>query len=342
MVEPDRSGLPLESRHVRSRLPNDAQYHLRTSQSSSIQRSLTLLDPSTPRTRRRPKPRLPKSIPFIAPMEPYPTCQVWEQTARCFCSKWEREERELTAWSSQGILVAIGGATSTQYVDNSVLDVFDIGKGGWTKQATLGDTIGEFLWRLILNLDFAHPSCRLSSKPLRRSRERQGRRDPHPPNLQCVVVCFSPLCAPALTTLLQSLWRSKTQSDQPRLGSLHPYDPFVHLDLCWRLPSWAAIWSSWASVRVAGKPADRDGRPGFVGLDLRSAGAFSLSDAGMEPDPSLQGLYVYDVSKSAWQNSYTTGTTVRSRSPPSSCPSLLTPLDCSTRLLPSSPTSLAA
>lgn len=41
--------------------------------------------------------------------------------------------------------MAVGGATSTQYVDNSVLDVFDIGAGGWTKQATLGDTIGESL-----------------------------------------------------------------------------------------------------------------------------------------------------------------------------------------------------
>ncbi|KAI5477155.1 Kelch-type beta propeller domain containing protein [Pseudohyphozyma bogoriensis] len=42
-----------------------------------------------------------------------------------------------------GILVAIGGATDTAYVDNSVLDVFDIGAGGWTKQATLGNTIGS-------------------------------------------------------------------------------------------------------------------------------------------------------------------------------------------------------
>ncbi|GAA5880857.1 hypothetical protein JCM1840_003301 [Sporobolomyces johnsonii] len=43
---------------------------------------------------------------------------------------------------NQGLLVSVGGATDSQYVDNSVLDVFDIGAGGWTKQSTLGDTIG--------------------------------------------------------------------------------------------------------------------------------------------------------------------------------------------------------
>ncbi|KAM0750944.1 hypothetical protein T439DRAFT_343057 [Meredithblackwellia eburnea MCA 4105] len=45
--------------------------------------------------------------------------------------------------NNKGILVAVGGATATQYVDNSVLDVFDIGANGWTKQSTLGDTIGS-------------------------------------------------------------------------------------------------------------------------------------------------------------------------------------------------------
>lgn len=43
----------------------------------------------------------------------------------------------------KGILVAIGGATETKFVDNSVLDVYDIGARGWTKQSTLGDTMGE-------------------------------------------------------------------------------------------------------------------------------------------------------------------------------------------------------
>ncbi|GAA5936076.1 uncharacterized protein JCM15063_002700 [Sporobolomyces koalae] len=42
----------------------------------------------------------------------------------------------------KGILVSIGGATDRQYVDNAVLDVYDIGAQGWTKQSTLGDTIG--------------------------------------------------------------------------------------------------------------------------------------------------------------------------------------------------------
>ncbi|GAA5985185.1 hypothetical protein JCM10908_002559 [Rhodotorula pacifica] len=43
----------------------------------------------------------------------------------------------------KGILVSIGGATATQYVeDGSVLDIFDIGAGGWTRQSTLGDRIG--------------------------------------------------------------------------------------------------------------------------------------------------------------------------------------------------------
>ncbi|GAA5825789.1 hypothetical protein JCM5353_001428 [Sporobolomyces roseus] len=44
--------------------------------------------------------------------------------------------------NNQGILISIGGATDTQYVDNAVLDVYDIGAEGWTKQSTLGDTIG--------------------------------------------------------------------------------------------------------------------------------------------------------------------------------------------------------
>ncbi|BGP26831.1 hypothetical protein JCM10295v2_005792 [Rhodotorula toruloides] len=44
----------------------------------------------------------------------------------------------------KGILVSIGGATSTQYVeDGAVLDVYDIGSGGWTKQSTLGARPGS-------------------------------------------------------------------------------------------------------------------------------------------------------------------------------------------------------
>ncbi|BGP19111.1 hypothetical protein JCM10213v2_007198 [Rhodosporidiobolus nylandii] len=43
----------------------------------------------------------------------------------------------------KGILVSIGGATETQYVDNSVLDVYDIGAQGWTRQATTGTTMGR-------------------------------------------------------------------------------------------------------------------------------------------------------------------------------------------------------
>lgn len=45
---------------------------------------------------------------------------------------------------NKGILVSIGGATSTQYVeDGAVLDVYDIGSGGWTKQSTLGARPGS-------------------------------------------------------------------------------------------------------------------------------------------------------------------------------------------------------
>ncbi|GAA5843313.1 hypothetical protein JCM9279_002058 [Rhodotorula babjevae] len=44
----------------------------------------------------------------------------------------------------KGILVSIGGATQTQYVeDGSTLDVFDIGRSGWTKQSTLGARFGS-------------------------------------------------------------------------------------------------------------------------------------------------------------------------------------------------------
>ncbi|GAA5825864.1 hypothetical protein JCM11251_000031 [Rhodosporidiobolus azoricus] len=43
--------------------------------------------------------------------------------------------------NGKGILVSIGGATSEAYVDNSVLDVYDIGAQGWTRQATGGETM---------------------------------------------------------------------------------------------------------------------------------------------------------------------------------------------------------
>lgn len=40
--------------------------------------------------------------------------------------------------NNEGLLVAIGGATESQYVSNQVLDVYDIGASAWTKQATQG------------------------------------------------------------------------------------------------------------------------------------------------------------------------------------------------------------
>ncbi|BGP42567.1 hypothetical protein JCM10450v2_006673 [Rhodotorula kratochvilovae] len=44
----------------------------------------------------------------------------------------------------KGLLVSIGGATQTQYVDDgSVLDVYDLGAGGWSKQSTLGARPGS-------------------------------------------------------------------------------------------------------------------------------------------------------------------------------------------------------
>ncbi|GAA6007118.1 hypothetical protein JCM10207_001514 [Rhodosporidiobolus poonsookiae] len=43
--------------------------------------------------------------------------------------------------NGKGVLVSIGGATTDQYVDNSVLDVYDLGTQGWTRQSTLGDTM---------------------------------------------------------------------------------------------------------------------------------------------------------------------------------------------------------
>lgn len=45
--------------------------------------------------------------------------------------------------NGKGILVAIGGATNTAYIDNSVLDIYDIGAQGWTKQAIGGSTMGS-------------------------------------------------------------------------------------------------------------------------------------------------------------------------------------------------------
>lgn len=45
---------------------------------------------------------------------------------------------------NKGVLVSIGGATQTQYVeDGSVLDVYDIGAAGWTRQSTLGARVGS-------------------------------------------------------------------------------------------------------------------------------------------------------------------------------------------------------
>ncbi|GAA5820761.1 hypothetical protein JCM3770_005959 [Rhodotorula araucariae] len=46
--------------------------------------------------------------------------------------------------NGKGLLVSIGGATQTQYVDDgSVLDVYDLGAGGWSKQSTLGARPGS-------------------------------------------------------------------------------------------------------------------------------------------------------------------------------------------------------
>ncbi|GAA5864212.1 hypothetical protein JCM8547_001294 [Rhodosporidiobolus lusitaniae] len=44
---------------------------------------------------------------------------------------------------SKGVLVSIGGATQSQYVDNSVLDIYDIGAGGWTRQSVSGASVGS-------------------------------------------------------------------------------------------------------------------------------------------------------------------------------------------------------
>lgn len=38
----------------------------------------------------------------------------------------------------KGILVSIGGGNENQLIDNSILDVYDLGAEGWVKQATQG------------------------------------------------------------------------------------------------------------------------------------------------------------------------------------------------------------
>lgn len=43
--------------------------------------------------------------------------------------------------NKEGILVSIGGGNANQMLDNAIIDVYDIGAKGWTKQATQGDTI---------------------------------------------------------------------------------------------------------------------------------------------------------------------------------------------------------
>jgi hypothetical protein len=40
--------------------------------------------------------------------------------------------------NEQGILVSIGGGNENQLIDNSILDIYDIGAQGWVKQATQG------------------------------------------------------------------------------------------------------------------------------------------------------------------------------------------------------------
>lgn len=42
----------------------------------------------------------------------------------------------------KGLMVSIGGGNANQMLDNSILDVYDIGADGWSKQATQGRTIG--------------------------------------------------------------------------------------------------------------------------------------------------------------------------------------------------------
>lgn len=43
--------------------------------------------------------------------------------------------------NGQGILVSIGGGNENQLIDNTILDVYDLGAQGWVKQATQGELL---------------------------------------------------------------------------------------------------------------------------------------------------------------------------------------------------------
>lgn len=114
----------------------------------------------------------------------------------------------------KGILVSIGGATDQRYVDNSVLDVYDVGAGGWTKQSTLGDTLGTSSLnqtrtaRTLIEMSRHRSSC----QPLRRARYSGRQRNRDPPHFR--------------------VWRSALEPIGSRFGHLDPHDSRVgvHLD----------------------------------------------------------------------------------------------------------------
>lgn len=169
--------------------------------------------------------------------------------------------------------MAIGGATATQYIDNSVLDVFDIGLGGWTKIATAGDTIGS----------------RVNHCAVRASADVNG------------------------TESHQIFVYGGQQLNQSNRDSAM---------YILTIPSYT--WT-FVGANLPGQPSGRAGHQcAAQGSQMIVMGgivsANVICDQPVSPNRDLvsaevvpnfyfcQGIYVYDLSKTAWQSSYTAGT----------------------------------
>ncbi|KAL8280709.1 hypothetical protein RQP46_007032 [Phenoliferia psychrophenolica] len=152
--------------------------------------------------------------------------------------------------NGKGLLVAIGGATSSAYVDNSVLDVYDIGASGWTKQSTLGTTLPPRV---------NHCAVRASAKV-------------HGVETHQIFVYGG-----------QELNQTSRDSAMYILS----------------IPSYTWVF---VGDNLSGQPSGRAGHQcALHGSQLLVVGGLVAGNLICDQP----GIYVYDVSKSAWQNEFT-------------------------------------
>ncbi|KAK4699310.1 hypothetical protein P7C70_g6953, partial [Phenoliferia sp. Uapishka_3] len=176
---------------------------------------------------------------------------------------------------SKGILVAIGGATEDQYVDNSVLDVYDIGAAGWTKQATLGDTLGDCARLHRLSWLSAH--CLIDLALVSRVNH-------------CAVRASAKVHG--VETHQIFIYGGQLLNQTGRVSDVYILS----------IPSY-----TWTFVGddLSGQPTGRAGHQcALHGSQLLVVGGYLGADVICDQP----GVYVYDVSKSAWQTSFTANT----------------------------------